>query len=143
MKKCLLIFVIAAALVSCDTKKKDQVAVEAVKEQQPAVMTDSTTVQLIDSVYNFGTIAAGEKVEYSFRFKNIGTKALVVTDVHADCGCTVPEKPEQPVLPGETGFIKVVFDCKGKENHQEKSIIVSSNANPPFTNLKLVGEVKK
>ena len=42
---------------------------------------------------------------------------LVVTDANASCGCTVPEKPEKPILPGEMGFIKIVFDIIGRIVH--------------------------
>ena len=143
MKKYFLFFVMAAALVSCNTKKMDQVAAEAARQQINDALKDSTQVKLVDSVYNFGAIAEGEKVEHNFRFKNIGSKPLVITASQPSCGCTVAEKPEKPVLPGETDFIKVVFNSKGKEGHQEKTIIVSSNAKPAFTTLKLLGEVKK
>ena len=153
MKKYFLFIITASTFIGCDVRKKDKVADDSpqakeetqkdlVKKQMEAALKDSTTVQLIDSLYNFGTIAEGKKVEYSFRFKNTGTKPLVVTEAHASCGCTVPEKPEKPVLPGETGVIKVVFNSQGKSGHQEKAIMVSSNANPAFTDLKLVGEVK-
>ena len=143
MKRCFLVFIAVAALVSCDTTKKDKVAEEAVKEQMAAALKDSTSVQLIDSIYNFGSVNEGEQVEFNFRFKNTGTKALVITEAHASCGCTVPEKPEKPVMPGETGFMKVVFNSKGKEGHQEKGIVVSSNVKPSFPDLKLIGEVKR
>jgi archaellum component FlaG (FlaF/FlaG flagellin family) len=140
MKKYFLIFATATALVSCDVRRKDKVVDDGSKQMADA-LKDSTTVQLIDSVYNFGKIAEGEKVEYSFRFKNTGKKPLVVTNASASCGCTVPEKPEKPILPGETGFIKVIFNSKGKSNHQEKAITVSSNVKPFFPELKLVGDV--
>ena len=63
MKKYFLFFVMAAALVSCNTKKMDQVAAEAARQQINDALKDSTQVKLVDSVYNFGTIAEGEKVE--------------------------------------------------------------------------------
>jgi hypothetical protein len=66
----------------------------------------------------------------------------VIFEAHASCGCTVPEKPEQPILPGETGFIKVVFNSSGKKDHIDKDINVSSNVSPSFPVLKLTGEVK-
>ena len=102
---------------------------------------DSTTIQIIDTAYNFGTVSEGEKVTYNFRFKNNGSKPLVVTHTHASCGCTVPEKPEKPIMPGETSFIKVVFNSKGKVGHNEKTITVVSNANPAFPPLILRGEI--
>jgi Protein of unknown function (DUF1573) len=106
-------------------------------------LKDTTTVELTDTVYNFGTITEGDKVEYSFRFKNTGNKPLVISNAHASCGCTVPEKPEKPVMPGETSFIKVVFNSKGKSGHQEKTIFVSSNARPAFPELVLSGKVNR
>ena len=104
-------------------------------------LKDSAKVQMIDSVHNFGTATEGEKVEFSYRFKNISTKPLVVTKTSASCGCTVPEKPEKPVLPGEIGVIKVVFNSRGKVGHNTKTIEVLSNAYPPFPELTLTGEV--
>jgi Protein of unknown function (DUF1573) len=113
------------------------------KQLETDAMNNTTTVQIIDSSYNFGTITEGEKVEFNYRFKNTGTNPLVIFEAHASCGCTVPEKPEKPVLPGETGFIKVVFNSSGKKGHNEKDVNVSSNANPAFPALKLTGEVKE
>ncbi len=125
---------------SCDVRRKDKVVDDNVRQMEMA-LKDSTEVQGIDTTYNFGNIKEGEKVAFSFRFKNIGKKPLVITDAFASCGCTVPEKPERPVLPGEIGLLKVVFSSKGKAGHQEKAITVQSNASPTFPALKLVGEV--
>jgi len=54
--------------ISCDVRRNDKVVDDAVKNMESAKL-DTTTVQLIDSVYNFGTISEGEKVTYNFRFK--------------------------------------------------------------------------
>lgn len=106
-----------------------------------AQFTDSTTVQLIDSVYDFGSVTDGEKVEYSYRFRNTGKTPLIVSNAVASCGCTVPEKPEEPIKPGETGFLKVVFNSKGRVGPVHKSITVTSNAYPKFPELELTGNV--
>ena len=106
-----------------------------------ARFTDSTTVEMIDSVYNFGSVADGEKVEYSYRFRNTGKNPLIVSSAVASCGCTVPEKPEEPIKPGETGFLKVVFNSKGRVGEVHKEITVTSNAYPKFPVLELTGQV--
>lgn len=142
MKLFFSFILLVSILISCDVRRSDKVMDDSVTQMEKA-LKDTTTVQAIDSVYNFGKITEGEKVEFSFRFKNTGKKPLVVTNASASCGCTVPEKPERPILPGETGFLKVVFNSKGKSGHQEKNITVSSNCNPSFPELKLVGEVDK
>ncbi len=137
MKKIILLIVIAASIVSCDIRKND-------KQGNPISAnntTDTTSVQMIDSVYNFGKVSDGEKVVFSYRFKNTGEKPLVISAANASCGCTIPEKPEEPLMPGETGVIKVVFDSKGRVGPVQKEINVISNAVPKFPILQLVGEV--
>ena len=132
---------VVASLLSCDVKRKDKNALDAAV-QKVLASKDSTAVQIIDTTYNFGKVTEGEKVEYSYRFRNTGTKPLVVVQATASCGCTVPQKPEKPIMPGEIGFIKIVFDSKGRVGNAYKTITVSSNANPEFPPLILTGDVE-
>lgn len=140
MKKYFLFLLVCVSLVSCDVKRKDKNAVDA-DVQKVLASKDSTTVQIIDSAYNFGKVTDGEKVEYSYRFRNTGTKPLVVVQATASCGCTVPQKPEKPIMPGEIGFIKIVFDSKNRVGNAHKTITVESNAKPEFPPLTLTGDV--
>ena len=140
MKKCITLLFLTCVIFSCNirnTKKNGDVQANAAGP----VFTDSTTVQMLDSAYNFGSVTDGEKVEHSYRFKNTGTKPLIVSSAVASCGCTVPEKPEEPVKPGEIGFIKAVFNSKGRVGEVHKEITVTSNAYPKFPQLKLTGQV--
>ena len=122
----------------CDVRKKDKKAVMPSQKE----IKDPTTVQIIDSVYDFGKVSEGEVVEYSYRFKNTGTKPLIITEQpRASCGCTVAERPEEPIMPGDTGFIKVKFDSKNRPGEAHKTVTVSSNANPSFPELLLKGTV--
>lgn len=135
---------VAASLISCDVRTKDKIAddktaiTDSAKNTAPA---NPTAVQIIDSVFDFGKVAEGEVVEYSYRFKNIGTQPLIISNATASCGCTVPEKPEAPVKPGETGFIKVKFNSEGRAGMAHKTVTVTSNASPAFPELLLKGEV--
>lgn len=138
LKKYILFLLVTVTVFSCNIWRKDKVADDAVTQ---ASLKDSTTVQIIDTAYNFGKVTDGEKVEYSYRFKNTGTNPLVIVDAIASCGCTVPQKPEKPILPGEIGFIKIVFDSKGRVGNAHKTITVISNAKPEFPQLILTGDV--
>ena len=140
MKKYILFLLATVTFLSCDIRRKDKIADDAFKMNEQA-LKDSTSVEIIDSVYDFGKVMDGEKVEYNYRFKNTGTKPLVIINASASCGCTVPQKPEKPILPGEIGFIKVVFDSKNRAGSTHKSITVTSNARPGFPQLELTGEV--
>jgi Protein of unknown function (DUF1573) len=145
MKKNIFILVVSILfLVSCDVRKKDKTAQIANNElKKQVVIKDPTTVQIIDSSYSFGKVVDGAIVEYSFRFKNTGSKPLVITSATASCGCTVPEKPEAPIPTGDTGFIKVKFNSAGRVGMVHKNVTVSSNADPAFPELVIKGEVIK
>ncbi len=74
-----------------------------------------------------GKIDEGQVVDISYRFKNTGTKPLVIKNVTVSCGCTVAEKPEQPIAPGKEGVIKAAFNSSGKPGHNRKTIFVYAN----------------
>lgn len=130
----------AAFLTSCDVRTKDTLAGTPAATAAEATAA-ATIVQMIDSVHDFGKVAEGEVVEFSFRFKNTGSNPLIVSNVSASCGCTVPEKPEAPIKPGETGFIKVKFNSEGRAGTAHKTVNVLANASPAFPELLLKGEV--
>ena len=140
MNKLIACLCFACIFFSCDIRNTRNKA-DAQVINRGTVYADSTTVQMIDSAYNFGNVTDGDKVEYSYRFRNTGKNPLIVSSAVASCGCTVPEKPEEPIKPGETGFLKVVFNSKGRVGEVHKTITVNSNAYPKFPELELTGQV--
>jgi hypothetical protein len=142
MKYLLLIAFISLTIFSCDMHRKNKLADDAgvLIEQD---LKDSTSVQVMQTTYTFDTATEGQKIEHNFSFKNTGNKPLVVIKATASCGCTIADKPEQPILPGDTGLIKVIFNSTGKRGHNHKTITVESNAYPSFPQLILTGEVKE
>ena len=97
------------------------------KAVDPATLT---TIQWLDSVLDKGSVLEGTKVEVLFRFKNTGTKPLVIESTKASCGCTVAEKPEEPIMPGQEGRIKAVFNSQGRTGSNHKTITVVANTSP-------------
>jgi archaellum component FlaG (FlaF/FlaG flagellin family) len=81
------------------------------------------------TVYDFGDIPAGDKVEHTFRFKNTGNAPLIITNVQVTCGCTTPKGwARDPIAPGESGEITIAFNTLGKFGLQKKVVTVISNA---------------
>lgn len=107
------------------------------------IVKDSTQVQLLDSAYDFGKATEGDKVDFSFRFRNIGNKPLIIQNATASCGCTKPSWPQEPIPPGGTASIKAEFNTQGRVGPAFKIIRVVSNAKPAFPNMKLTGVVVK
>ncbi|MDX2286927.1 MAG: DUF1573 domain-containing protein [Bacteroidia bacterium] len=77
--------------------------------------------------YNAGTVLEGEKVTHAFKFTNTGKQDLVLESVKASCGCTATEPKDKVIKPGASSEIVAVFDSRGREGQQDKSITVRSN----------------
>ncbi|MBO7478028.1 MAG: DUF1573 domain-containing protein [Salinivirgaceae bacterium] len=92
--------------------------------------------------YNFGTIAQGEKVSHTFIFRNIGDGPLQITDVTTSCGCTASKYSIEPVAPGESGTVEVIFDSYGREGKQLKSANVWTNCGEKPVKLQIFAEIK-
>jgi hypothetical protein len=68
-------------------------------------------VKFNEEKHDFGKLKQGVPVTYYFEIKNISDKPVVVESATASCGCTVPEKPEKPIMPGETGKLKILYNA--------------------------------
>ncbi len=96
-----------------------------------------------DTIYDFGSVDEGDVVKHVFEFENTGSSPLIIVDASSSCGCTIPSVSQEPVLPGETGKVKVRFDSKNKSGNISKKIRVSANTYPePITTVILKGHVK-
>ena len=89
---------------------------------------------------DYGTIEKGADGVRVFEFTNTGNAPLIISDVKSTCGCTVPKKPDAPIMPGEKGEISVKYDTN-RVNPIRKTITVTSNAETPTVALKIKGEV--
>ena len=92
------------------------------------------------TVIDYGVIEKGSNGIRDFEFTNNGNSPLIITNVKSTCGCTIPKKPNKPVLPGESEKIQVKYDTN-RIGFIRKSIIVSSNAEDPTVILKITGKV--
>ncbi len=69
-------------------------------------------MNLKTTTIDYGTIEKGADGVRIFEFTNTGDAPLIISKVNSSCGCTVPKKPEGPIIPGETGEIQVKYDTK-------------------------------
>ena len=90
--------------------------------------TDGPKFEFEESKHDFGDIRRGDKVEHIFKFKNTGTKPLVISNIITTCGCTAPSWPKEPIPPNSQGEIKVIFNSTGKIGKQNKVITIFSNS---------------
>lgn len=148
MKQLFILSLVLLTLAACQNVDKNPKAPAVSPEQaaaaNQAIVNDSTnwtTVQWLDSSQNFGKVTDGEKVMITFHFKNTGTKPLVIANVQASCGCTVPSKPDEPIAPGQEGKITAEFNSAGRVGKASKYLNVTCNTKENVTNLLFEGEV--
>ena len=104
------------------------------QEMKPEISFEKTVI-------DYGTVNKGDDGVREFVFKNSGNAPLIISNVKSTCGCTIPKKPEKPILPGESEKIQVKYDTK-RVGFIRKSITVTSNAaSSPTTILKIKGQV--
>ncbi len=107
----------------------------------------TTTIDFAETTYDFGTVTDGDKVTYNYKFTNTGKEPLIISNAKGSCGCTVPDWPRDPIAPGKSSEIKVVFDSKGKGSvegqSQSKRVTLTANTDPVNTYLNIKGIVKK
>ena len=97
-------------------------------------------IEFKTDVIDYGTIEKGADGVRTFEFTNTGDAPLIITKVSSSCGCTVPKKPDAPILPGDTGEIQVKYDTN-RVMPIRKTITVLSNTDTPTVALKIKGEV--
>ena len=97
-------------------------------------------IEFKTEIIDYGTIEKGADGVRVFEFTNTGNAPLIISNVKSTCGCTVPKKPKEPIMPGETGEIEVKYDTN-RVNPIRKTSTVISNAERPTVALKIKGLV--
>ena len=91
--------------------------------------------------HDFGRLIQGEKVSFTYKFKNVGNTALIISSVIPGCNCTVAQFTKTPVPPGETGSITINFNTESKKGLVNNTIVVQANTYPADTRLSYTANV--
>lgn len=116
-------------------------------QQQPQQAQQNTnpptTVAFAETAHDFGTIKQETKNTKVFKFTNTGDKPLLIENARGSCGCTVPNYPRQPIPPGETGEIEVVYSPGKQKGQQNKTVTIIANTEPRTTVLQIKANVEE
>ncbi|MBE7692656.1 DUF1573 domain-containing protein [Tenacibaculum finnmarkense] len=91
---------------------------------------------------DYGKVGIASEGKRTFEFTNIGDEPIIIKDIISACGCTVPKKPEAPIMPGQKGQIEVSYDTK-KPGGFSKTLTVVSNAKNKRKRIKIKGFIAK
>jgi hypothetical protein len=113
----------------------------------PNTDPNAPEIKVENEVLDYGTVDFDANGVREFKFKNIGKSPLTINNVQGECGCTSttidgkPGWPQEPILPGKSGVIRVKYDTK-RVGRFEKNVTITSNSKLATIKVKIKGEVK-
>lgn len=154
MKRIFIVLGCALIFASCSSSSKDAktgndggvsndlITNPATASDPQAEPSEFAVMSFKNTEHNFGDILEHQKVETTFEFTNTGKVDLLIQDCKATCGCTVPDWPKEPIKPGQSGKIRVVFDSSGKSGLNNKNVTVIANIKEKSIDLKFTANVR-
>lgn len=97
-------------------------------------------IKFDELTHSFGILNKGEKCEFKFRFTNVGTEPLIISNSQTSCGCTVTTWPKEPIMPGQSNEVRYTYDSN-RIGAFVKTATVCSNAKNSTVLLKICGTV--
>ncbi len=115
----------------------------ACNQEQKVEVGQKTTMEITPE-FDAGTVVKGEIINAHFKVENTGDYPLVFGEVRGSCSCTVAEKPEEPIQPGETGEIIAEVNTENLNSREiSKSVTIMANTEPSLTVVKIKAILKK
>jgi len=99
-----------------------------------------TNIQFKTTHHNFGKIKKGKPVTFAFGFINNDNRPLIVEVATAECGCTTPDYPKEPIPKGKSEKIKVTYNAESKGSFSKKVTVKFADSDEPVI-LTIEGEV--
>ncbi len=109
-----------------------------IKKEEP-----KTEIEFETTIHDFGKIFEGRTADYEFVFVNKGKVPLILSNVQPGCGCTTPEWPREPIMPGQKAKIKAIYNPGSFKGQFGKGITVYSNSTNSPTQLTIKGVVEE
>jgi hypothetical protein len=144
MKNLVVIALFLVAFSACDQSNNSNtkgITADAIEHSEGEGVEPKFEFE--ETSWDFGEIVEGERVEHTFKFKNVGNDDLVISNVTSSCGCTSPNWPRKPIKPGESSKITVEFNSQNKSGIVTKDVNIFANTIPTKTVLKIKTIVNK
>ena len=124
-------------------KEQEQIAIdEAIRIEDEK--RNVTTLSFDKLEHDFGKVKEDTDNFTEFLVFNTGDKPLIIENVKASCGCTMPQKPESPIAPGKSDKIKVKFHPNPDQlNEIRKTITITANTDPVISTVSIKAFVVK
>lgn len=139
-----LIFISTSILIMSCNKSKEIKKNSVFPETEKTEIQSKGLLECKETTYYAGKIQAGEPIEHTFSFVNIGTEPVIILEKTMSCNCTDLKTSLDTIQPKETTNLKVKIDTKDKNTGQnEATITVKTNGSRKFYLLEVTFDVIK
>ncbi len=91
-------------------------------------------------IVDYGQVSQHDNGYRTFNFTNIGKSPIFISSIKSSCGCSVAQKPSKPIMPGESGVIRVNY-ATNRLGGFSKTFSIVSNAREKTKNIRIKGMV--
>ena len=135
--------VIASTALNRSDFGNDVTDAAAMNQPEPVPAGPTTSIQFGQTEHDFGIINQESENKHIFTFTNTGSEPLIISNAKGSCGCTVPNYPKEPIPPGESGEIEVVYSPGKQKGNQTKTVTVTANTEPVNSMLQIRAMVEE
>ena len=83
------------------------------QEGTPVAGSEDGPIITVDKeIHDYGKIENGSDGTCVFTVTNTGNAPLIISLCKGSCGCTVPDYPKEPIMPGQKSEVKVRYDTQ-------------------------------
>ena len=129
----ILIFTCFSFLILSCSKAKEIKENSIVPEIEKKINPSKGLLECKETIYYAGKIQAGEPIEHTFSFVNIGTEPVIILEKTMSCNCTDLKTSLDTIQPKETTNLKVKIDTKDKNlGKNDATVTVKTNGSRKF-----------
>lgn len=99
--------------------------------------------EITDAKKNFGFVKKGEVVRIKYDIVNKGNQPLLINEIEIGCSCTTAEFDQNPILPGKSTVVTIIFDTFTVYDRQDRVVLLHSNDKKGPYKLRYKGVVLK
>lgn len=99
------------------------------------------TIKFDSEEVDLGLVSRRSYMSHTFKFKNDGDVALVITKLESPSEFVLGTAPNKPIGPGESAVIEIMYDATNMGLFNDALTIVSNAKNGRVT-LRIKGEVR-
>lgn len=95
-----------------------------------------TKVKLNRDTLDFGTLLRGDTKRDSIIVYNEGDQPYIISETVANCGCTIPDSPNWPIMPGDSAVVHISFNSRNLlPGEIRRAVSIRDNSTPNLRNL--------